>query len=170
MAPAQVHGFNLSYRLMIRWKAGLLWGMPQLRGYEFVWLLDTDAFLLAPLTYDPFALLAASNASYGYVDVNVETGADGVCGCGASARRVRDASSTRPPQAPSPRGSPSASRPSCTRGAAAAAAAAAAVRSRRCLTRTGAVRAAAGTGASSTPTFRFLEGSSKAPRRFVEGS
>ena len=45
MAPAQVHGFNLSYRLMIRWKAGLLWGMPQLRGYESAsaWLLDTDA-------------------------------------------------------------------------------------------------------------------------------
>ena len=38
-----------------------------------LWLLDTDAFLLGPLSYDVFGLLAARNATYGYVDVNVET-------------------------------------------------------------------------------------------------
>ena len=40
---------------------------------RYVWLLDTDAFLLGPLSYDPFRLMAIRNASYGYVDVNVET-------------------------------------------------------------------------------------------------
>ena len=38
-------------------------------------LLPTSYFLLptGPLTYDVFGLLAARNATYGYVDVNVET-------------------------------------------------------------------------------------------------
>lgn len=40
---------------------------------SYVWSLDTDAFLLGPLSYDPFALMDARNASYGYIDVNVET-------------------------------------------------------------------------------------------------
>ena len=58
---------------MIRWKSGLMWRMDLLDEYDFVWSLDTDAFLLGPLSYDVFALMAARNASYGYVDVNVET-------------------------------------------------------------------------------------------------
>lgn len=50
-----------------------MWRMDLLDEYDFVWSLDTDAFLLGPLSYDVFALMAARNASYGYVDVNVET-------------------------------------------------------------------------------------------------
>jgi len=60
-----------------------MWLMPELQPYEYVWLLDTDAFLLGPLSYDPFRLMAIRNASYGYVDVNVETAevADGLADC-----------------------------------------------------------------------------------------
>ena len=71
---------------MIRWKVALLWGMAELQGYEYIWLLDTDAFLLGPLTYDVFGLMAARNATYGYVDVNVETPevANGLASCVAA--------------------------------------------------------------------------------------
>ena len=71
--PATVLGFPVDYRYMIRWKAGLMWEMPELGGYEYVWMLDTDAFILGPISYDPFAVMAAANATYGYIDVNVET-------------------------------------------------------------------------------------------------
>ena len=39
--------------------------MPELQRYEYVWLLDTDAFLLGPLAYDVFGYMAAKNATYG---------------------------------------------------------------------------------------------------------
>ena len=71
--PATVLGFPVDYRCMIRWKAGLMWEMPELSSYEYVWMLDTDAFILGPISYDPFAVMAAKNATYGYIDVNVET-------------------------------------------------------------------------------------------------
>ena len=71
--PATVLGFPVDYRYMIRWKAGLMWEMPELSSYEYVWMLDTDAFILGPISYDPFAVMAAANATYGYIDVNVET-------------------------------------------------------------------------------------------------
>ena len=71
--PATVLGFPVDYRYMIRWKAGLMWEMPELSSYEYVWMLDTDAFILGPISYDPFAVMAAKNATYGYIDVNVET-------------------------------------------------------------------------------------------------
>ena len=50
-----------------------MWEMPELLSYEYVWMLDTDAFILGPISYDPFAVMAAANATYGYIDVNVET-------------------------------------------------------------------------------------------------
>ena len=71
--PESVIGFSVDYRYMIRWKAGLMWEMPELSSYEYVWMLDTDAFILGPISYDPFAVMAAKNATYGYIDVNVET-------------------------------------------------------------------------------------------------
>jgi tetratricopeptide (TPR) repeat protein len=71
--PESVLGFPVAYRHMIRWKVGLLWQMPEVRDYEYIWSLDTDAFLLGPITYDVFGLMKARNATYGYVDVNVET-------------------------------------------------------------------------------------------------
>lgn len=70
--PESVLGFPVAYRHMIRWKAGLLWLMPEVAAYDYIWSLDTDSFLLAPLTYDVFALMAARNATYGYIDINVE--------------------------------------------------------------------------------------------------
>ncbi|KOO53373.1 ktr3p, partial [Chrysochromulina tobinii] len=70
--PEKVLGFPVAYRHMIRWKAGLMWRMASLEQYEYIWLLDTDAFLLGPLTYDVFGLMAARNASYGYADVHGE--------------------------------------------------------------------------------------------------
>lgn len=70
--PEKVLGFPIAYRHMIRWKAGLMWRMASLEQYEYIWLLDTDAFLLGPLTYDVFGLMAARNASYGYADVHGE--------------------------------------------------------------------------------------------------
>ena len=81
--PERVLGFPVAYRHMIRWKVGLLWHMPEVQSYEYIWSLDTDAFLLGPLTYDVFGLMASRNASYGYIDVNVETPevADGLSEC-----------------------------------------------------------------------------------------
>ena len=70
--PEKVLGFPVAYRHMIRWKAGLMWRMASLQKYEFVWLIDTDAFLLGPLSYDVFGLMASRNATYGYVDVHSE--------------------------------------------------------------------------------------------------
>jgi hypothetical protein len=32
--PEGVLGFSVEYRMMIRWKAGLMWRMTQLRQYE----------------------------------------------------------------------------------------------------------------------------------------
>ena len=32
--PAEVLGFSVEYRLMIRWKTGLMWLMPELQPYE----------------------------------------------------------------------------------------------------------------------------------------
>jgi len=32
--PEKVLGFSVDYRYMIRWKAGLLWLMPELQRYE----------------------------------------------------------------------------------------------------------------------------------------
>ena len=40
----------VDYRYMIRWKAGLMWEMPELSSYEYVWMLDTDAFILGPIS------------------------------------------------------------------------------------------------------------------------
>ena len=71
--PETVLGFPVAYRHMIRWKVGQLWLMDEVRPFEYIWSLDTDAFLLGPITYDVFGWMAASNATYGYVDVNVET-------------------------------------------------------------------------------------------------
>ena len=81
--PETVLGFPVAYRHMIRWKVGQLWLMPELSSYEYVWSLDTDAFIVAPLTYDVFGLMKAKQATYGYVDVNVETPevADGLGEC-----------------------------------------------------------------------------------------
>ena len=81
--PEQVLGFPVAYRHMIRWKVGLLWEMEEVQRYEYVWSLDTDAFLLGPISYDVFGWMKARNASYGYVDVNVETPqvADGLSDC-----------------------------------------------------------------------------------------
>lgn len=71
--PESVIGFNVDYRYMIRWKAGLMWRMPELDEYDLAWSLDTDSFILGPISYDVFAVMAAANATYGYMDVNVET-------------------------------------------------------------------------------------------------
>ena len=71
--PESVIGFNVDYRYMIRWKAGLMWRMPELDAYEYTWSLDTDSFILGPISYDVFASMAAANGTYGYMDVNVET-------------------------------------------------------------------------------------------------
>lgn len=64
--PERVLGFPVAYRHMIRWKVGLLWHMPEVAEYEYIWSLDTDAFILGPLTYDVFGLMAARNATYGF--------------------------------------------------------------------------------------------------------
>lgn len=89
--PEQVLGFPVAYRHMIRWKVGLMWEMGELRSYEYIWLLDTDAFLLGPLTYDVFGAMADANATYGYIDVNVETPqvADGLASCVGRFLRAR---------------------------------------------------------------------------------
>lgn len=50
-----------------------MWRMPELDEYDFAWSLDTDSFILGPISYDIFGVLAAANATYGYMDVNVET-------------------------------------------------------------------------------------------------
>ena len=81
--PERVLGFPVAYRHMIRWKVGQLWLMEAIQPYEYVWSLDTDAFILGPITYDVFGWMRATNATYGYVDVNVETPevADGLGDC-----------------------------------------------------------------------------------------
>ena len=43
--PEKVLGFPIAYRHMIRWKVGLLWRMAEVQQYEYLWSLDTDAFL-----------------------------------------------------------------------------------------------------------------------------
>eukprot|EP00966_Prymnesium_polylepis_P249417 5766610-Prymnesium_polylepis.1 len=67
--------------------------MGALSQYEYVWLLDTDAFILGPLPYDVFGYMAATNATFGYVDVNVETPAvaDGLADWMADYLRARPA-------------------------------------------------------------------------------
>ena len=47
--------------------------MRELDEYEDAWSLDTDSFIQGPITYDVFGAMAAANATYGYMDVNVET-------------------------------------------------------------------------------------------------
>lgn len=75
--PRSVGGFSLEYRHAIRWRARAMFRLRALRHFEYYWMLDTDSFILAPLRYDPLALLRAANASYGYMDVHPELSALG---------------------------------------------------------------------------------------------
>jgi len=59
--------FPVGYRHMCRWYAGLIFQHEALQGYDYVWRLDTDSFILAPIEHDPFEVLTCNDYVYGYL-------------------------------------------------------------------------------------------------------
>ena len=65
--PTAVRGYGMGYRHMCRAFCGPLFRHPALSGFEFIWRLDSDSFLLNPPLSDPFVDMREGNASYAWV-------------------------------------------------------------------------------------------------------
>jgi len=59
-------GFNIGYRNMCRFFAGEIFQHTSLQKYKYIWRLDSDSYLLAPIKYDVFNKMAEEKYVYGY--------------------------------------------------------------------------------------------------------
>lgn len=62
-------GFSIGYRHMCRFFSGEIFKNEYLQKYKYIWRLDTDSFILAPITYNVFQTLKDCNAIYGYINI-----------------------------------------------------------------------------------------------------
>jgi hypothetical protein len=62
-------GFSLGYRHMCRFFAGEIFKNEHLKKYKYIWRLDTDSYILSPITYDVFERLSYNSAIYGYINI-----------------------------------------------------------------------------------------------------
>ena len=66
--PEKILGrFNVGYRHMCRFFAGLIFEHPALAGFDWYWRLDTDSFLRGNVAYDVFQFMEAGDLWYGYI-------------------------------------------------------------------------------------------------------
>jgi hypothetical protein len=49
-----------------------MFGYPLLKPYDWFWRLDSDSFILGPLTHDPFRRMAEGRYVYGYMGLGRE--------------------------------------------------------------------------------------------------
>ena len=62
-------GFSMGYRHMCRFFAGTIFSLPILSKYQYIWRLDTDSFILSPISYNIFDRLKNNNSIYGYINI-----------------------------------------------------------------------------------------------------
>lgn len=62
-------GFDLGYRHMCRFMSGTIFMQEFLNKYDWYLRLDTDSFILAPISFDPFEKMARENKIYGYNNI-----------------------------------------------------------------------------------------------------
>lgn len=60
-------GFSLGYRHMCRFFAGEIFKQQILNGYEYIWRLDTDSFILDKINHNVFDKM--NNHIYGYINI-----------------------------------------------------------------------------------------------------
>jgi hypothetical protein len=65
----QATGFSIGYRHMCRFFAGDIFNYPIIQQYKYVWRLDTDSFILSPISYNVFEKLSNNNCIYGYLNI-----------------------------------------------------------------------------------------------------
>lgn len=65
----QALGFSIGYRHMCRFFAGAMFEHPVIKKYKYIWRLDTDSFILSPISYNVFDRLCANNSIYGYINI-----------------------------------------------------------------------------------------------------
>ena len=61
-------GFNIGYRHMCRFFAGMMYNQPILKDFDYYWRLDTHSYILKPIKYNVFEYMMNNNFEYGYVD------------------------------------------------------------------------------------------------------
>jgi len=62
-------GFPIGYRHMCRFFSGEVFNQDILSGYEYVWRLDTDSFILDQINYNIFDRMKQSDYIYGYINI-----------------------------------------------------------------------------------------------------
>ena len=62
-------GFSIGYRHMCRFFAGEIFKHNKLSKYRYIWRLDTDSFILSPISYNVFNRLDEKKAVYGYINI-----------------------------------------------------------------------------------------------------
>lgn len=73
----QSRGFGMGYRGMCDFFSGGMFKLDILKDYKYIWRLDTDSFLLAPISESVFKKMSDSSAIYGYV--NIQNDHPGTC-------------------------------------------------------------------------------------------
>ena len=63
---------TVGYRHMCRFFSGTMFNYPLLAPYDWFWRLDSDSFLLAPLTHDPFRRMLDGRFVYGFMGLGRE--------------------------------------------------------------------------------------------------
>ena len=63
---------TVGYRHMCRFFSGTMFNYPLLEPYDWFWRLDSDSFILRPITVDPFRRLLEGRHVYGYMALGRE--------------------------------------------------------------------------------------------------
>lgn len=66
--PSFIEAYPLGYLHACRFLAGPIFGHPALANYDYCWRLDTDSYIMAPVSYDVFAKLASAGGVYGHLN------------------------------------------------------------------------------------------------------
>jgi hypothetical protein len=67
--PLSSSGFSIGYRHMCRFFAGEIFHNLFLSQYRYICRLDTDSYILEPISYNIFDRLQQNNAIYGYINI-----------------------------------------------------------------------------------------------------
>lgn len=70
-------GFPMGYRNMCRLFSGEIFKKSILEEYSYIWRLDTDSYILAPITEDVFDSMEQAKSPYGFV--NIQNDHPGTC-------------------------------------------------------------------------------------------
>lgn len=64
------HHYSAGYRAMCEYNAGTLFLHPVFERFDYTLHLDTDSYVAADVTFDPFRILADRDLVYGYEQRN----------------------------------------------------------------------------------------------------